>query len=236
MKPIIVANWKATKNIAETIDWVTNVKNEATNLQNVELVVCPSFTSIPAFVQMAVGSNLKAGAQDVSTHPPGAFTGEVTAAMLKGLVSYCIVGHSERRRYYNEKEEQTAEKLEQLLEVGITPVLCISDLGQMDNYLQSSPDFKTHADKIIFVYEPPDAISGGGDFHPETPEEANLNASQISGKIGKKVVTLYGGSVSQESIEILLKQENINGVLVGKASLEPKTFIQLVRIASQTVV
>lgn len=235
MKPVIIANWKANKNIQETIEWFNQTKDSLMSAKNVEVVVCPPFTSIPSLVPLVSETGIKVGAQTVSNQSNGAFTGEVTALMLTGLVSHCIVGHSERRRYYSEKEAEVGQKVRQLIEVGITPILCVSDLTQMDNYLAESDSFKQNAEKIIFVYEPPSAISGGGDYHPESPEEANTNAAKISEKIGSKVVTLYGGSVSNLDVDNFLVKEHINGVLVGKASLEPKIFVELVQKADQIV-
>src|SRR3990172_8847215 len=197
MKPLIVANWKANKTITETIDWVNQTKTSLEAAKNVEIVVCPPFTSIPALNSMLVDSPIKVGAQNVSDKLEGAFTGEVAAKLLSGLVSHCIIGHSERRRYYGEKEDQVGQKVINLIEQNITPILCISDINQMDSYLAASESFKQNASKIVFVYEPPSAISGGGDYHPEPPEEASLNAAKISEKIGSEVVTLYGGSVSE---------------------------------------
>ena len=105
----------------------------------------------------------------------------------------------------------------------------------MDNYLTASDSFKQNASKIVFVYEPPSAISGGGDYHPESPGEASTNAAKISEKIGSSVVTLYGGSVSDADVDQFLTEKNINGVLVGKASLSAETFISLVQKANNLV-
>ncbi len=236
MKPIIVANWKANKNIQETIDFVNQTKSRLEEAKNTEVVLCSSFTSLPTLASLLTDSSIKVGAQNVSDHLEGAFTGEVAASMLKGLVTHCIVGHSERRRYYSEKEDQVGEKVKNLVLQNITPVLCISDINQMDNYLAASASFKQNASKIVFVYEPPGAISGGGDYHPESPAEAAANAAKISEKIGSSVVVLYGGSVSENDVDKFLAEENINGVLVGKASLTAETFTQLVQKANDLVV
>lgn len=236
MKPIIVANWKANKNIQETNDWVNQTKNQLEENKNVEVVICPPFTSIPTLAWLLTKSDIKIGAQNVSNYENGAFTGEVTADMLVGLVTHCIVGHSERRRYNSENEEQVGQKIEHLVAANIIPILCISDLAQMDNYLKAHQSFKENAKKITFVYEPPSAISGGGAYHPETPEEASLNAGKIGEKIGEAVRTLYGGSVSENDVDQFLAAENINGVLVGKASLSPETFIRLVQKANAVVI
>ena len=236
MKPLIVANWKANKNIEETLDWINQTKTSLEEAKNTEVVICSSFISIPTLATLLIGSPIKIGAQTVSDRSDGAFTGEVVASTLKGLVTHCIVGHSERRRYYNENELQVGEKVKNLVEQNITPILCISDIKQMDNYLASSEGFKQNASKIVFVYEPPSAISGGGDYHPESPEEASANIAKISEKIGSEVITLYGGSVSEADVAKFLAEKNINGVLVGKASLNAETFIKLVQKANSLVI
>lgn len=235
MKPIIVANWKANKNIQETIDFVSQTKSRLEEAKNTQVVLCPPLTSLSTLAALLTDSSVKVGAQNVSNHLEGAYTGEVAASMLLGLVTHCIVGHSERRRYYSEKEEQVGEKVKNLVDRNITPILCISDINQMDNYLTASDSFKQNASKIVFVYEPPSAISGGGDYHPESPGDASTNAAKISEKIGSSVVTLYGGSVSDADVDQFLTEKNINGVLVGKASLSAETFISLVQKANNLV-
>ncbi len=236
MEPLIVANWKENKTIQDSVVWVNQTRADLEKTDQVEVVVCPSFTSLPSLATLLQGSPVKVGAQTVSDQTEGAFTGEVSAKMLKGLVTHCIIGHSERRRHYGEREEQVGKKVENLVNEGIIPILCISDLEQLDNYLASNQSFKEHSEKIVFVYEPPSAISGGGDFHPESPEEASKNAGLISEKIGQKVMTLYGGSVSEADVDLFLKQEFLQGVLVGKASLEPAEFVALVKKASTAVI
>jgi triosephosphate isomerase len=236
MKPLIVANWKANKTISETIDWINQTKTGLESAANIEIVICPPFTAIPATVTLLTNSSVKVGAQNVSNQTSGAFTGEVSAQLLTGLVSHCIVGHSERRRYYSETDSQVVEKVDQLLANNIIPVLCVSDPGQMDSYLSLSDSFRQDCKKIVFVYEPPGAISGGGNYHPESPEEASANATKISEKIGEEVFTLYGGSVSEADVAKFLNAKNISGVLVGKASLSPETFLSLVKKANQVMV
>lgn len=236
MKPLIVANWKANKSIKETVAWVNKTKPELEAATNVGIVVCPPLTSIPAIALLLNDSVVKIGAQNVSNHPDGAFTGEVTAQMLSGLVNYCIVGHSERRRYFAETEDQVDQKIGMLLNYKITPIVCIGNLVQLDNYLKISNNLLKNAKEIVFVYEPPDAISGGGDYHPESPENAANNATKINEKIGEPVFTLYGGSVSENDVDSFLEAKNINGVLVGKASLNAQTFISLIKKANSAVI
>jgi triosephosphate isomerase len=224
-KPLVVANWKATKTIKETIEWVKEAKTGLKKIGNAEAIICPPFTSIPATVSLFESTNIKVGAQDVSRFEKGAYTGEVTVEMLDGLVTYCIVGHSERRKYFGETDDAVIEKVRSLLDYKITPILCISDLAQMDSYLARGKEIVGEADKIIFVDEPPSAISGGGDYRPDDPKNANKNAGKISEKIGRKVATLYGGSINPENAASFFSQSNIDGGLVGQASTNPKTFL-----------
>lgn len=232
MKPIIVANWKANKTAAEAKSWTEIIKPNL-NISKGEVVIGANYVVLPVLKELFKETPLKLAAQNASNFEQGAYTGEVTAKMLKGIVEYCIVGHSERRKYFGEDEAQIAAKVDLLLKEEITPVLCISDINQMDSYLKISSLFKEQADKIIFVYEPPGAISGGGVLHPESPESANQNAKQIEEKVGQEINVLYGGSVSEKDAGAFLAQEKISGCLVGKTSLDPQAFSQLVK-ACQT--
>ncbi len=226
-KPLVVANWKATKTIKETIDWIKEAKAELEKIDQADIVICPPFSSLPAVASLFEGTNIRVGAQDVSKFKKGAYTGESSVEMLDGLVEYCIVGHSERRKYFGENDRDVIEKVKLLLGFGVTPILCVSDLAQMDSYLAEGKEIVEAAEKIVFVDEPPSAISGGGAYRPDNPENANTNAGKISEKIGKRVVTLYGGSINPENAASFFSQENIDGGLVGQASTNPKTFLGL---------
>ena len=128
------------------------------------------------------------------------------------------------------------KKVEKLLEQNITPVLCIANLVQFDSFLTKAEVIKNQAEKIVFVYEPPNAISGGGDYRPETPERVDEKCWSIKEKIGKEILTIYGGSVNPENIKEFLSQPNIHGALPGQASLDPETFVRLVSAAGEAVV
>jgi triosephosphate isomerase len=227
LKKIFVANWKANKTPSQALDWLREAKAGLEQAQNVQVIICSSFLAIESLARELKGSQIKVGAQNVSSFPSGAYTGEVSAEILKGLVSYCIVGHSERRTYFGETEEQVAAKVRNLLEVGITPILCVANPRQLDEYLNKYSDIKDGVEKIVFVYEPPSAISGGGDYRPENPDEASGNISEFKAKIGP-IPVLYGGSVNPEVIDSFLAQKEIDGFLVGKASLTSKDFVTLV--------
>jgi triosephosphate isomerase (TIM) len=226
-KPLVVANWKATMTIKETVEWIKAAKPSLEEVAWANIVICPPFTSLPFVVSLFENTNVKVGAQDVSKFKKGAYTGEVTAEMLDGLASYCIVGHSERRRYFGESDDDVIAKVAALIKYQITPILCVSDLTQLDSYINRGQGIIKHTEGIVFVYEPPSAISGGGTYHPDDPEDANRNAGKISEKLNKKVTTLYGGSINSENARPFFSKPNIDGGLVGQASTSPKEFLDI---------
>ena len=225
--PIIVANWKATKTVQETIDWIKQIKNDLEKIDWVNVVVCPPSSSLTTAAALFKNTNIQLGAQNVSKFTKGAYTGEVTVEMLNGLASHCIVGHSERRKYFGESDDDVILKVKLLLQENITPVLCVSDLNQLDSYMQRGKEIIDSADKIVFVYEPPSAISGGGDYKPEDSNVADQNAKKIAEKMRNPKAVLYGGSLNPENIHDFLSQKNIDGGLPGKTSTDPDTFLKL---------
>ncbi|HSA84048.1 MAG TPA: triose-phosphate isomerase family protein, partial [Patescibacteria group bacterium] len=228
-----VANWKSNKTIQEAITWlqkISNLKSQISNLEESEIIVCPSFTLLPSMKAFLEEHQLpiKLGVQDVSPFEEGAYTGAINTKQAKEFVTHAIIGHSERRRLFHETDEDVIAKIKQVLAAEITPILCISDIAQLDHYLTESTTLVDNAEKIIFVYEPPGAISGGGAYRAEDPETANQNAGEIRKKIGKQVITIYGGSVNPDNRDALFGQEYIQGGLVGQASLDAETFIKLI--------
>jgi|SRR6185369_14626936 len=231
-KLFIVANWKSNKTTKEAGEWLQAIHDShvAINPDEKEVIVGASFTLLPTMNWFIKQNNLpiKLAAQDISPFEEGAYTGAIAVKQAAEFVSHAIVGHSERRRLFHETDEDVLAKLKQLLAVNITPVLCISDMAQLDHYLAESKTLIENADKILFVYEPPTAISGGGAFHAESFEVANQNAGEINKKIGRKVITLYGGSMNQDNAHEFFQLENIDGGLIGQASLNTEPFIQII--------
>lgn len=229
-KLFFIANWKSYKTVSEAKEWLENFKLGSSELENKEVIVCPTYTLLPSMHAYIMEHNLpvKLGVQDISSHGEGSYTGAVNVRQAAEFVTHAVIGHSERRKYFRETDDDVLAKVRVLLESNITPILCVSDMSQMDYYLANGKELVENADKIIFVYEPPGAISGGGAFRKVGVDEANENAGEISKKLGKKVITAYGGSVNTENAKELFSKDNIEGGLIGQASLDIETFTKII--------
>jgi triosephosphate isomerase len=235
-KLFIVANWKSYKTTPEVGQWLNDMAQNAPQLTTgaeKEIIVCPSYVHIPMMKAFLAEKSLplKLGTQDISPFEEGAHTGAIFAKQAAEFVTHAIVGHSERRKQFHETDEDVLAKIKQLVANNLTPVLCISDMTQLDYYLKEDTVLVDNADKIIFVYEPPSAISGGGAFHAEGFDAADKNAAEISNKIGKRVTTLYGGSVNPDNAKTFFALEHIDGGLMGQASLDAAKFTQIITSA-----
>ncbi|MCL5411311.1 MAG: triose-phosphate isomerase [Patescibacteria group bacterium] len=221
-KPLIVANWKANKTIKEASEWVRTARTNLEEATEVEVVVCPSHVCLPLVFSLLGGTSVKLGAQNLSIYEKGAYTGEDTAEMLEGLVTYVIIGHSERRRFFGEMDQTVAEKTAKALKYKITPLVCVESLEQVEKFKIFAKD---SLDKAIFVYEPTFAIGTG---QPDTPENAAEMARKIRQVVDRETKVLYGGSVARDNVVDFLFQADLGGVLVGTASLDPQEFCGLV--------
>jgi len=206
------------------IDDKKDENNTDENAGNIELekevIICPSFTTISVVKSIIEERKLpyKTGSQDVSQFEKGAFTGQVNAEQIKELGEYVIIGHSERRNNLGETDEVLKKKVDVALKYELTPIFCV----QNDQVMV--PD----GVKIV-AYEPPTAIGTG---NPDTPENADSVAGNIKGKYKNVEYVLYGGSVTSENVQGFVQKENINGVLVGGASLDPVKFTAIIKSAS----
>lgn len=217
MEKIVIANWKANKTLNEAIFWVENVGLELAKLGKQAILCPPTVFLIPIAAkikQLNLESFLLLGSQNISHFPQGAYTGEISASQLLGIVKFSLVGHSERRRYLGETKEQIFAKINLAKEIGITPVFCF-DIPQIEEV------FELGDEKLICVYEPVSAIGTG---IPDTPENAAKVAAQVKLKKPSAKV-LYGGSVTGKNALNFLQVTD--GVLVGTASLDPTEFLTI---------
>ena len=243
-KPIIAGNWKMHKTIAEAIAFIDEVKNEVKN-DNVETVICAPFTLLKDLKEATKGTNIKIAAQNMHYADQGAFTGEVNAAMLKEIgMDYVLVGHSERREYFNETDETCNKKVLKALETGINPILCCGETLEQRESEETKNVCKVQVEKalenvskeditkVVVAYEPIWAIGTG---KTATSEDANDVIKYIRevlaglyGELANEVRIQYGGSVKPANVSEIMSQSDIDGALVGGASLAPNDFTQLV--------
>ncbi len=212
----IIANWKSNENIEEALNWVSVVGSGVEKRENIKVVVCPTFTVIEEVKKAVMVGNfpLMVGSQDLSPYAEGAYTGEETASILKQYVDLAILGHSERRQNFSETDEMVALKSIQAKDNGIIPLVCVQ-----------SADTPVPEGVRLVAYEPVFAIGTG---NPDTPENANQVGKTLKEKYGDDLEVLYGGSVNSENVKSFVSQENISGVLVGKASLSETEFLKIV--------
>ena len=231
-KVFIVANWKSYKTTSEADAWLQRFKIQDLGFTNKEVIVCPSYTLLTDLKSYLLNhkSSIKLGAQNISPFDEGAYTGEVAGQQIKEFAEYVLVGHSERRKNFNEHEDIIQKKLEMADKYKLTPILCVSSLAQISNLKAQSysSKLKDFGVKMIIAYEPLFAIGSG---KSDTPENANEMAETIKAIYPKETHVLYGGSVTPENVGQFIQMPNINGVLVGGASLDPDTFAQIIKNA-----
>jgi len=247
--PLIVGNWKMYKTIAETRDFCLRLKEEVASPggKQVEVAVAPPFTALSAAAQALRGSFISVAAQDVFWAESGAYTGEVSAKMLAEVgCRFVIVGHSERRQYFHETDDSVNKKAAALLKEGLIPILCLgetlperqggSTLAVVER--QTRKGLKELAvpdpEKLVMAYEPVWAIGTGQTATPNQAQEVQAFIRKLLAEIfppnmAERVRILYGGSVKPENIGQLMAMNDVDGALVGGASLEVKSFAQILR-------
>ncbi len=249
-KLIVAGNWKMNKTASEGKALVEALKNEAAGICScVEIVVCPPFTTLCSVVEAAKGSRIKVGAQNVHWAENGAFTGEISAAMLKEAgVEYVIIGHSERRQYFGETDETVNSRLKAALAAGLKPIVCIGELleeregGRTEAVLErqvkgafagiSAED----AAKVVLAYEPVWAIGTGKTATPEVAEATHAFIRSVvralyGEAIAEGMTIQYGGSMKPANARELVAQKDIDGGLIGGAALKADSFAELIRQA-----
>jgi triosephosphate isomerase (TIM) len=246
--PLIAANWKMHKPVAETEAFLDRFLGGVEELRGVELVVCPPFPSLAAAVERTRRSLVRVAAQNMHAEPEGPYTGEVSAPMLREIgVSGVILGHSERRALFGETDEALARKVPAALDADLMPILCVGeteaqrDGGETESVLRGQVEADLAAvdrealGEVVIAYEPIWAIGTGRNATPTQAAEAiafvrTLIAAR-SPAAGEQARLLYGGSVKPENAAELLAEDGIDGALVGGASLDPEGFRQIAAAA-----
>jgi len=246
-RPIIAGNWKMYKTVGEALELVNGLKNELKAETAVDVVVCPPFTAISEVAKSLKGSNIGYGAQDIYWEEEGAYTGEIAPKMLTDLgCKFCIIGHSERRSYFGETNETVNKKVKAALKHGLTPIMCVGEkLEERDsgktfdvvkNHVEGGLTGLTKEDavKIVIAYEPVWAIGTGRNATPEQAQEVHKFIRGLLSKIygedtSSKIRIQYGGSVKPDNIKNIMAGPDIDGALVGGASLKVKDFAEIIR-------
>jgi triosephosphate isomerase len=246
-KPMMAGNWKMYKTPAETHTFFEAFKPIVANTTHCDIVICPPFPNLPAAVQETHGSNIAIGAQNLYWGREGAVTGEVSGHMLQAVgCRYAIIAHSERRQYFGESEPDVMRKAQAALEYGLTPIVCVGERleeregnrteavldEQFDGGL--APLTAEQFAKVVIAYEPVWAIGTGKTATPGMASEAHrFIRGKVAGRFGAALAgavrILYGGSVKPDNVKKLMAEEEIDGALVGGASLDPGSFAAIVK-------
>ena len=245
--PIIAGNWKMNKTVKESIELANGIKRSLFDIEGVEVVICPPYTSLSDVREVIMDTNIKLGAQDLFWEKEGAYTGEVSAAMLKEVgCDYVIIGHSERRQYFGETNLTVNKKVKAALAVKLTPIVCVGEKLEERKAGKAFDVVKDHVEnslaglskddmlKAVVAYEPVWAIGTGVNATKEQAEEIHKYIRGLLRNIfGKEVADAvriqYGGSVKPDNIKELIAEEDVDGALVGGASLKVDSFIQIVK-------
>ncbi len=249
-RKVIAGNWKMNKDVNETKELINGLLKELQNIkQNCDVILCPPFTSLSESGKLLENTAVKLGAQNMYFEESGAYTGEISAAML--LSSGCefvILGHSERRTIFNESDETINKKIKQALKAGLKPIFCIGETLEQRESNKTNDVIKKQVtgglkdltdqdlEKMIIAYEPVWAIGTGKNATPDQAEEVhkfirNLIKDNFSEKTAENIVIQYGGSVKPDNASELLSQPDIDGALVGGASLKADSFTGIIKSA-----
>ncbi|MDR2426143.1 MAG: triose-phosphate isomerase [Endomicrobium sp.] len=246
-KPLMAGNWKMNKTVEEAVSMVKALKKAVSDIEDVEILICPAFTALYAVNNEIKGTNINLGAQNLFWEAKGAFTGEISPYMVKDAgCSYVIIGHSERRQYFAETDETVNKRVKAAFSADLIPVVCV---GETLEEREKNMTFKVietqirgglanlseeEASAIVIAYEPVWAIGTGKTATPLQAQEVHDYIRKLYKEIYKdaaadKIRILYGGSVNPKNVSDLMKQPDIDGGLVGGASLEAESFSQLVK-------
>jgi triosephosphate isomerase (TIM) len=246
-KPLIAGNWKMNKTITESISLVKELIDFVKGYEETEIVICPPFTSLWVTKELVGDTNILLGAQNMYYKDEGAYTGEISASMLQNIgCDYVILGHSERREYFHETSQEVAWKVRQALSFAIKPIICVGEKleeresGSARDVVKEEVEaiFEVlkpqEAVKVVFAYEPIWAIGTGKSATSTDANDMiiyirNLLEDKFGEKVSDQIRILYGGSVKPENVKELMLQSDIDGALVGGASLKALSFSRLVK-------
>ncbi len=249
--PIVVANWKLNKTVGEAVEFTSALKGMVSDVRGVEVVVAPAFTALNAVASTLGGSNIRLSAQDVFWEDNGAFTGEISPAMLKDAgCEYVIIGHSERRLYFGETNDSVNRKVKAALRCDLKPIVCVGESLEDREAGRTESVIEDHVrngvagvsaesmQSTVIAYEPVWAIGTGVTATPDQAQSAqqfirSLLSKLYSVDLADRVRIQYGGSVKPENTSELMTQPDVDGALVGGASLEVESFAQIVKSASK---
>lgn len=248
-KYFIAGNWKMNKTAAEAVALIDGIKAKQGSQSKVDVAVCPTFTALDAASKALAGSTIKLGAQNVYTKASGAYTGEISADMLKEFgCAYVILGHSERREYFKECNCFINEKVKVVLANGMKPILCVGEKLEdreagktidvvYEQTIKGLADIsKEDAKNVVIAYEPVWAIGTGKTATPDMAQEVHAEIRKIltnlfGSEVAEGMQILYGGSMKPENAKDLLAQKDIDGGLIGGAALKPDSFVALIEAA-----
>jgi triosephosphate isomerase len=243
-KPIIAGNWKMNKSIDEAVSLASDVKRDLGDFMDAEIVVCPPFTALKAVCDTITGTQIKLGAQDMHWEKEGAFTGEISAGMLRDVFCrYVIIGHSERRAFFHETNETVNMKVKAALAAALRPIMCVGETlderkagvmkdvvrAHVERGLQGTQDAISN---VTIAYEPVWAIGTGQTATPQQAQEVHafirgLVAKMFGEAAASGMRILYGGSVKPANAKELFGQPDIDGGLIGGAALDAKSFVDI---------
>ena len=246
-KLIIAGNWKMNKTVAESLDLVRGLKIELNNVKEVDMVVCPPFTALSEVSKAILDTNIRLGAQNMSEHNVGAYTGEIASVMLKEFsVRYVILGHSERRQYQKEPDALISKKALAVHAAALKPIVCVGETlaereaGQTEKVLETQVSgslaglSKDQMEETVVAYEPVWAIGTGKTATTQQAQDAHafirsLLVKMFDETVARHVRIQYGGSVKPSNARELMSQPDVDGALVGGASLEARSFAEIVK-------
>lgn len=249
--PFVAGNWKMNKTADEARQLVSDMLTELRSIAGVEIVLCPPFTSLLSIAAMLKGTEIGLGAQNLHWEASGAYTGEVSPAMVAEFCKYVIIGHSERRAYFGETDETVNKKVFAALAAGLTPIVCVGETLAENEYNQTADVItrqilqglkglsNEQASNLVVAYEPVWAIGTGKAANPQIANDVTGKIvrpalAQLFGKdLSEKIRVLYGGSVTGANAAEYFSQSEVDGALVGGASLKPADFPAIVKAAAK---